>query len=862
MIRSPVVIGATFVVVCAAVVSWIWLSSSEPAVAVMDTPAAVTDSVEPAADAAASDLTTNAESSAEPVEAAVPSRVDVPTEVDPGSSATTRAIVRGRVVLSDGQPGVAADLRLHGWEANSERVIRYGKPVGWKDPIPELDANGSFRFEFEPPAAYQFALDVRAEGHSALSWRWVELAADSEIDVGVVSLTRGCVVEGDVVDADGRPVSFPVRIRLETNALAMGSAGAPRDSFAMVDATTGKFRIDDANPGAARVCALGNDGSTLGDAHVEVTRDAVTRCRIVHSGPDPSRAIGLSARCEKLHVFGVQDPRSVVLSGHPNGPLDGTAAAGGTSSIGGSGSFRWIDLPVGRYSLSIDDPRFLPWAKGEVRTGEVVRAALVGSCSVALTVIDPTTRQPVKPSRVRLRYVAASFAPNEFVLEDGAEDHVDGVYGGIVPEGKTMLIVEADGFAPAEVELGKLEPRTTIVRSVELARGATLRGRVTAQGSTQGRGGVTVRLRSGRPPEPRALFLPNQLDERSRDAVTDADGRFEFDGLMAGPYVLWAERNASLAITKVPLDLRAGETIAHDLVIPASGSLRARLEWRAELPPRGIRVAARVPPEDDRREPTAFELFESIGDAPKRSFAEIADDGTFVIESVPIGVVELWLSMPTPIIRFGAGSLLGNPQVLALGNVTIEADHESTAEFDLGAHHPGFARVRIVTNESELAGIGVCARSRINATTSETRATGSLDALGDVVLGPLLPGPYDVLVTHANDAWFTTIEAGISIRAAETTSAQHEIALHRGAIALYDAQGLPLAHRSFAFERLGDRSARWTTDASGRVELVFPSFSGSIVDTSIRATNPAAAGGVPISWPPAAGELRIVWPAQ
>lgn len=861
MSRRPVVIGATFVVVCAAIVSWIGLSSSEPAADLGDAPAAVTESVAPAAEAAAADLTTSSASSAETVEAAVPSRVDVPAEVEARSTATTRAIVRGRVVRSDGQPAVDADVRLHGWEANSERVIRHGKPVGWKDPTPVLDATGSFRFEFDPPPAYQFALDVRAEGHSSLAWRWAELAAGSETDVGLVTLTQGCVVEGDVVDADGRPVSFPVRVRLEIDTRPSRQGGRATDSHAMVDAATGTFRIVDAHPGAARVRALGNDGTSLGDVAVEVTRTAVTRCRIVSSGPDPARAVLLNAQCENLYVFGIEDPRHVVLSGHPDGPLDGTAASGGTAPIGGSSSLRWVDLPVGRYSLSIDDPRFLPWTKSEVRTGDVVRATLVGSCSVALTVLDPTTHRPLTPSRVRVRYVGANFGPNEFVLADDADGHVDGVYGGIVP-GNTLLIVEADGFAPAEIELGKLEPRTTIARSVELARGATLRGRVTAQGSAQGRSGVTVRLRSGRPPEPRALFMAQQLDDRSRDAVSDANGQFTFEGLMAGPYVLWAQRDQSIATAKEPLDVRAGETLTHDLVIPASGSLRARIVWRAELPPTGIRIAARSPRPDERREPSAFELFESIGDTRKPNVAEVADDGSFAFGAVPVGVVELWLSMPVPNVRFGSGSLMGNPQMFKLANVAIEADRETSAEFDLGANHPGFARVRIATSEPEVAGIDVNARSRIDATSSETRAAGSLNEHGDVVLGPLLPGPYDLLVTHANDAWFTTIEAGISIRAAETTSATHEIALHRGTLALFDAQGLPLADRSIAFERLGVRSARWTTNASGRVELVFPTFTGSVVDPSDRATNTRSAQGVPITWPPASGELGIVWPSK
>ncbi|MBL8767590.1 MAG: carboxypeptidase regulatory-like domain-containing protein, partial [Planctomycetes bacterium] len=689
----------------------------------------------------------------------------------------TCAVVRGRLVLADGRPATHASVQLHGWGADSERRIRHGVPQDWQDPTTKLDDAGGFSIAFDPPRAFQFSLDVRCDGHAPLSWRWSELVAGSTTDIGTVTLTDGCVVEGDVVDASGRPIQFAARVALESSFTPRGPAGESTSSHVDVDMNSGSFRFVDAPPGAVRVFATGSDGSYLGDTRCEATRTAAARCRIVYSGPDPTRAILLSARCEDHQAFQIGDPKQVVLSGHPNGLLNGTHA------IGGSNSFRWIDLPLGRYSLSIDDPRFLPWTKSEVRTGEVVRAALVGSCSVALTVIDPTTRQPVKPSRVRLRYPGATFSPNEFVLEDGSDGRDDGVYGGIVPD-ETVLIVEASGFAPAEIDLGDLEPRTTIARSIELAPGAMLRGRVTAQGSAMGRGGVTVRLRSGEPAASRSLFLPGEIDDRAHDATTDVEGNYAFDGLMAGPYDVWAERNGAIATAKQRIDVRAGEAATRNLVLPASGSLRARILWKAELPPTGLRIAALAPSRPGLRPPSAFQMFEAIGDTMKPNVTALATDGSFAFDALPIGEIALWIAMPTPSFAVGVAMVQGEPQTFAFAKVSIEADRETTAEFDLGASHPGFARVRIATNGREVAGIRVRALSPSGAVNAMARASGALDANGDVDLGPLSPGTYDLLVMHANVAWFTRLSAGLTIRAAETAHAEHRITLHRGTITL------------------------------------------------------------------------------
>ncbi len=852
--RSQRFVLGSLAIAAVALVAGLWWSSDDSAAP----PSATTNDSTPVSAAAPTHDVTPKPASNPPdpsVHTTEPVRSGLSPSTAPNPTTRSPAIVRGRVVFAEGQPAVAAVIRLHGWEANAERVIRHGTPVGWKDPAPSIDPSGAFTFEFDPPAAYQFALDVCAKGHAGLAWRWVELAVGSETDVGDVVLPKACVVEGEVLDAAGQPLPFPVRVRLESSTKAPGPGGEARDSSALVNATTGAFRIDDAHAGSSRIAAFGYDGEYLGDARVLAEHAAVAHCRITYAGPDLTRVVKLHAHCPKYTLFGFDDPDVVVLQGHPSGPMTARNATSGMNS------YSWSDLPIGRYSLTIDDPRFLPWTKTEVRTGDSVQAVLVGSCAIALTVLDPSTRKAVQPARVRVRYQGVNFSPNEFVIEDGSDGSADGVFGGIVP-GKVLLIVEASGFAPAEVDLGKLEPRTTIARTIELARGATVRGRVTAQGSTIGRSGVLVRLRSGLPAAKRPLFLPGEVDDRSRDATTDANGDFAFEGLMAGPYAVWAERNRSIATEKIALDVRAAETLTHDLVIPASGSLRARIVWRAEFPPTGIRIAAREPPSSSQRAPTAFDTFEAIGDTLKPNVVALANDGSFAFDALPVGEIELVFGLPTPYVELGSMSIMGEPDMFVLDTVRIEADRETTAEFDLGARHPGFARVTLTSNGPAVSGLRVQAQSPSGAQRTLTRGAAILDARGECLLGPLLPDSYDLFVMPGDRDWFVDFEPGVSIAPAQTALAQVPLELHRGSLLLVDEHGAPQAHRAVAFERFGVSTMAYESDDAGRIQLVFPAFVGALIDPRSRPTNPNERPFIAFEWPSPTGERVVTWPPK
>ena len=118
------------------------------------------------------------------------------------------AKVCGRCVLADTRAPVAgAKVSLDGFEANAERMAKHG-PVVWKDPAPVMtDAEGRFEIRFVPPPPYQFGLDIRFEGHVPRTGRWSGIEFGQVIDLGEITLAKGYMVPGKVVDQQGAPVA-------------------------------------------------------------------------------------------------------------------------------------------------------------------------------------------------------------------------------------------------------------------------------------------------------------------------------------------------------------------------------------------------------------------------------------------------------------------------------------------------------------------------------------------------------------------------------------------------------------------------------------------------------------------------------
>jgi hypothetical protein len=134
-----------------------------------------------------------------------------------------------------------------------------------------------------------------------------------------------------------------------------------------------------------------------------------------------------------------------------------------------SQSYRFADLEPGSYTVTIDDPHFLPFKQEGVQPGKPVTAKLVGAASARLNVVDAATNAPVAHCALRLRFESVNFRPNEFEVFDAKQGLPEGgLVAGLIP-GDQTLIVLAQGYAPCEVHVADLaagEPRALTAKLV------------------------------------------------------------------------------------------------------------------------------------------------------------------------------------------------------------------------------------------------------------------------------------------------------------------------------------------------------------------------------------------------------------
>lgn len=377
----------------------------------------------------------------------------------PGCNSTGQAgsqvELRGTCVLEGGAPAAGARLKLHGWEANSERVLKYGKPADWKDLEAECDASGRFELRFDPPRAYQFTLQASAPECATARWRWSELAPGSSQELGRIELPRAGTITGRLLDAQGRPMTDAWQVYAEAPAAAQGPGRDTTRASAALDPATGTFRIEGLPAGRVQLKAHSQIANWIAGPTVEVRAGAVTEASIRYEGPDNARCITVIPVTRPFYVFAM-DVTGIRL----HGPGDRTLEA--QLIEGSSQSYRIADLEPGSYTVTIDDPHFLPWKQEGVQPGKSVTARLVGAASARLSVVDAATRAPVAHYALRVRFENAGFRPDEFeVFGAKSGPPADGLVSGLIP-GDQTLIVLAEGFAPCELHVADLaagEPR-------------------------------------------------------------------------------------------------------------------------------------------------------------------------------------------------------------------------------------------------------------------------------------------------------------------------------------------------------------------------------------------------------------------
>ena len=367
------------------------------------------------------------------------------------------------------------------------------------------------------PAGSRILLEAHARGYRPA---WV---GEQAIEKGPfrVTLEPGAIVAGRVSAPWGDPIAGAT---VEGVGTPIGRATSGDD---------GAFELDEAPPGALRLTARAEGFRSAAPAEVSVAAGEERRDIDLVLEPAP----GLAGRVVTPDGRPAAGARVDLVREWDVDNLD-LVAPQASAVVDGTGRFQLPVEPDSWARLVARAPGYGPAVTGALpsKVGEEITLTLSEPCRLAATL------PPELPGDARLSVI------------DGA-----GVGRSIVAAGR--LRVEVDDLAPGDGSAGlargvrrpvRLVARQTV--DVALHRGATIEGSVTADGG----------------PVPSAFVgLGTVTADRARpgpaSGFTDAAGRFAFDGLAAGPYLVFSESPAGRAEANVVVPEEG--TITIDLAV-------------------------------------------------------------------------------------------------------------------------------------------------------------------------------------------------------------------------------------------------------------------------------------------------------
>lgn len=692
-----------------------------------------------------------------------------------------RARIVGRLLLPSGAPAAGAALRVHGWTGGADRAKEFGIPEDWEDVTGEVDADGRFEIAFDAPRAFQFVLDANLAGHAELSWRWTELLPGTTTDVGEQTFAEGCVITGRVVGADGEPTGVLWTVYADSLVGARGEGSDGTRVMGPIDVETGAFRLEGVPPGRCELQAYSRATGMIDGPKCETRVGEPTDVEIVYEGPPIDSTIKISTGCRPFHTHGhVVDGRIVV-----RGP-------GGVVHEVGSGADRLSSttatgLAPGSYTVEIESAIHEPWSQSGVQPGDSVQARLVGSARIALSVVDATTYEPVDGYRVRVRLDDSYARPNEFtVLDHDDERPSDGVIAGLLPL-ETTVLVDAEGYAPLELPLGRLPGTVPIPVQAELTRGATLAVTV-VDSEGEPVEGATIHLypfhdgyEAGvRPETDEAMVLLQAVERRTVQAETSSSGVTEFEHLPRGRYGLYARWGELVGeVESVEVDDGAETTVA--IEFPASGALEGRIVGVEPVDLEELVVHV------ERGDGEEFWTLRGRQVPP----VEVDPQGSFRMEGLLPGEHSFEVRTPTRIIPISSHSAQGTQaQRVALGTVMIRAGATLEETFDLTDRAPGRLVIEATVNGEPAPGL----IAELGDTSSRATAGGVLDADGRHEEQLLFPASWDLTLHPLDRTWIHRRSAPIVLEAGADEIVRVEIETSRGRLLVRDAAtGQPAA---------------------------------------------------------------------
>lgn len=769
--------------------------------------------------------------------------------VAPESAPDLRAAIRGRVLDDLGAPLAGASITLHGWVSNEERVARFGLPAKWEDALATSDAAGRFLVRFETPPAYQFTLDLNAEGWVERSWRWSELEQGTALDLGDIQLVRGGRIYGRILDARGAELRGFRSVSISE--IRSGMAGGAQPFWKSISITAGDVRYEAHGlpPGKFRVKA--DWGSYVWSKASEFTLGAgeAKQVDLVYEGPDLARKIVVMPFDPRRRTWQME-VREITLHGAPDGPRR-------VRHEHGRAEFSFDDVPPGTYRAVVDDPRFLPAERGGLVPGNGYRLEVEGSAALELSVVDAASKAPIDAYRLLLRDRSQNSSHQSKVLrERGTEAPSGGVYLGLLP-GAWVIEVEAEGYGLARVELEDCAPNARRAARVELAKPASLAVQVLDVEGAPLRG-VQLTLWPEFPLDPQNSLGPESQRQQSRqrqwstrrEATTDAEGRFRFESVGAGSYELEAWRSAVSLLRVVPLALRSGAAEEQTLRWPALGSLHVKVVLHELFPREAVELRAeRVRDPNDAAE-NLLEL--QMQHRPQSLWndlrAAIDARGEARFADLPPGRWMVWLA---PRQRDPADRATPFHAFCVVGIARVEPSSAAELVLDLSDRLPIDVQVLATVNglPAEGARVSLEVASEAAKPRQALRVDATTDHHGLARMVGLLPGDYALQVYAKNGACRLESPRPIALTPGTTAPFEVHFTLARGRVQCIDeASGAPLVRRQVSFFSPSG-SAHAATDDQGFVEVELPPGSYHVRDVaSEMALRDREAPIVP--WPP------------
>jgi hypothetical protein len=775
-------------------------------------------------------------STVEPARQSAPADSAVPAAAPAPLPTATVGLARIVGLLLDGQgaPLAGGSVKLAGFPANADRLRQYGRPANWKDLELLTDPQGRFEIRFEPPPAFQFSLNLTAQRHAGLSWRWSRFEAGQQLDLGSVQLALAGSIRGVLVDAAGQPCRGSWRVSANS-AAGYRDERMPVGASREVDGASGEFLLSDLAPGMWKLRASTALASNVEGPKVEVLAGQESTARFVYSGPTLDRTILLRVETKPYHGFAAPKVEVQLLRGSE--PIPPASA----DPRQGSNQQRFENLEPGSYRARVEHPAYLPWREDGIQPGSVVTARLKGNSRVQLKVLDDASGEPLSCYELRTRFEKASFSPNEFeLLKADALPPPDGLFEGLVPGDQTLL-VRAPGYATCEVPLGVIEPNSSAVHVARVQRGVTLQVRVLrADGQTPVEG-AHVRLES-------AYMRSGSMmqTDKAPSTTSDAQGWAQFEGVSRGEYTLHALLAPLLRAQALVMVTPTEPVQQSELRLPPYGS------WSGVIEGADPEVLAKASVElwpAGMQEMELWTEWREAGLAKRAKLLRPDAEGRFERNAVPAGRHTVKLQLKANEV-FG---FRGQGAVLVLGEIEVREGETTQAHFALPER--ALARVRYSVRSAlgwekgAMADAIAIREGGLGGQPLETLLDNQGNGLSDFVN----PGEIEIMLHGPQDEWQWFAPQRYVLAGGQTLDVVLELPIVPGKVRLLGASdGQVLAAVSGTFHLEGSAPQRrlpWRTDPQGMLEALLEPGSYTL---ELYTKPPQKYLPLRIVWPPAA----------